>query len=166
MLSRMVDERRKDTLGLAEILGDAAAGVAADERADGNPAERCRRVDTGAEVGVVAVALGGIGCEVVVVVRERGQDEPVLVERSAHTLGLCLVEGVGLTWLAVNGRSPRCGQAAARAPHVAVRFRPRRDVLETALGHTRRQEAELHVATTESCHFLPRRPSALHGMRP
>jgi hypothetical protein len=37
-LARVVDERRKDALRLAEVLGDAASRVAADECADRNSA--------------------------------------------------------------------------------------------------------------------------------
>ena len=146
-LARVVDERRKDALRLAEVLGDAASRVAADERADRNSAQGGGRVDTGAEMGVVRLALRGVGGEVVVVVGERGQDEPVVLERLANALCLGVVEGVGLD---VACRERPVTQVRPRGELerlVAVCLRPRCDVLEAALGHAGGEEAELHVAT-------------------
>ena len=55
-------------------------------------------------MSVVRLAFGGVGREVVVVVGERGQDEPVIVERSANAVCLGVIEGVGLD---VAGRERR-----------------------------------------------------------
>ena len=98
-------------------------------------------------MGVVRLPLRGVGREVVVVVGERGQDEPVIVERMANALCLGVVEGVGLD---VAGRERpvtqmRPGRELERL--VAVCLRPLCDVLEAALGHAGGEEAELHVAT-------------------
>jgi hypothetical protein len=94
-LARVVDQRREDLLGLAQVLGDAARGVAPDEGADRDGAQGGRSVDAGADVRVGRVALGGVGMEVVVVVGEGGELEAVVVERAADAVGLCVVEGVG-----------------------------------------------------------------------
>jgi hypothetical protein len=146
-LARVVDERRKDTLGLPQILGDAASRIAADERADGDAAEHRCRVDTGAEMRVVGLALRVVGCEVVVVVRERGQNEPVLVERSANALGLGLVESVRLHVARREGPVAQVRPGGELERLIPIASCPRSDVLEAALGHARGQEAELQVAT-------------------
>ena len=96
---------------------------------------------------MVALSLRGLGREVVVVVRERRKDEPVLVERSVNTLGLGVVERVGLD---VAGRERavsevRPGGELQRL--VAVAGRPGSDLLEAAFRHAGGQKAELHVAT-------------------
>ena len=52
-LACVVDQRRKHAFGLTEILGHAESGVAADERADGDAAERGRRVDARPQMRVV-----------------------------------------------------------------------------------------------------------------
>ena len=44
-LAGVVDERRKDALGLAQVLGDGVSGVATDEGPDRYAAERSRSVD-------------------------------------------------------------------------------------------------------------------------
>ena len=143
-LAGVVHERREDALGLAQVVRDAAAGVAADERAHGHAAERGGGVDARAQVRVVRLALGGVGVQVVVVVGERGEHEPVAVEGRAHAVGLRVVERVGRH---VAGREravaePRPGGELERL--VAVGAGPGGDVLEAALGHARAQEAELH----------------------
>ena len=146
-LAGVVHERREDALGLAQVVGDAAAGVAADEGADRDAAERGGGVDAGAQVSVVRLPLRRVGIQVVVVVGERREHEPVAVQRRPYAVGLRVVERVGRD-MAGRERAvaqPRPGGELERL--VAVRPGPGGDVLEAALGHASAQEAELHVAT-------------------
>ena len=154
-LAGVVDERREDALGLAQVLGDRAAGVAADERADRRPAERRRGVDARAQVRVDRLAHRRVGMQVVVVVGERRERQAVAVERGAHALGLRPVEGLG-------GEVARDERAVALARPgrelerlVAVRAGPGRDVLERPLGHARGEEAELHEGTSRGSDVDP-----------
>ena len=157
---RVVDERREDALGLAQVLGDAAAGIAADERADGHAAERGRRVDARAHVRVVGVALGRVRIEVVVVVGERREDEAVVVERAADAIGLGLVERVGRDVAGGEGTVAQLRPGGELERLVAVRAGPRRDLLEAALGHAGGEEAELHRATARVSEASGRLPPA------
>ena len=142
--ARVLHERREDPLGLTEVVGDAASRVATDERAHRHAAERCCSVDAGAEMLVVALALCWIGREVVVVVRECGEDEAVVGQGLPDPLFLGRVEGVGLD--VARGERP----VAERGPGgeleglVPACARPDRDLLEAAIGHAGGQEAELH----------------------
>jgi hypothetical protein len=144
----VVDERREDALRLTQVVGNGATRVAADERADGNASQLGGDVDAGAQVGVVALALGGIGRKVVVVVRERGDDEPVLLEDPADALRLR-----GGSAVAVRPDvARREGAVAELRPGgelerlVAVGPCPGGDLLEAALRHAGGEEAELHQA--------------------
>ena len=72
----------------------------------------------------------------------------MLGERRAHALGLGVVEAVGGE-VAGDERAvaePRPGRELERL--VAVRARPRRDLLELALGHAGAEQPELHALTS------------------
>ena len=146
-LARVVDERREDTLRLAQVLGHALSGVAADEGPDGYAAERSRSVDAPTEVRVILLALRGIRAEVVVVVRERGDDETVPVESAPNSLLLGLVECLGLD--VARGERPvaELRPCSELERLVAVVARPGGDLLEAAFRHARGEEPELHDAT-------------------
>ena len=148
-LAGVVDERREDALGLAQVLGDAAAGVAADERADGHAAERGGGVDAGAQVGVDRLALGRVGVQVVVVVGERRQRRGRCARAPrARARPPRRRSASAATWL--RGEGPVAELAAtprARAPRSRSRRPSAAIVLERALGHAGGEEAELHAAT-------------------
>ncbi len=175
-LAGVVDQRRQHALGLAQVLGDAERVVAADEGADRDAAELCGGVDAGAQVGMDRLALGGVGVQVVVVVGERRELEPVVVEGAADAVGLGVVELVGGE-VAGDERAvaePRPGGELER--FVAVRHPAQRgDLLERALRHAGAQQPELHRApprprlgsradsSTASVMRAARRPSASGG---
>ena len=159
-LAGVVDERREDPLGLAQVVGDATAGVAADERADGHAAERGGRVDAGAQVRVDRLALGGVRVQVVVVVGERRQRRGRCSSSAARTRSASrVVEGVGRDVAGGEGpvAEPRPGGELERL--VAVRAGPARRCPPAARsGMQAREEAELHVATA-SVRRRRRRPT-------
>ena len=164
-LAGVLHERREHALGLAQVLGHAAAGIASDEGPDGHAAQRRGGVDAGAQVRVVGLALGRVGGQVVVVVGQRRQGQAVLGQRAQHAVGLGLVEGVGLH---VAGGERPVAQVRPRGQLqrlVAVARRPRGDLLELALGHAGGQEAELHGATTGAS-TAPARSEATSTQRP
>ena len=145
----VVDQGREDAFGLTQVLGDAVPGIAADERSDGHAPKRSSRVDAGAQMGVIGLPLARVGGEVVVVVRECGQGKAVLVQRTAHALGLGLVEGVRLDVARGKRSATELRPGGELECFVAIGSRPRGDALEGALGHAGRQEAELHGPTAE-----------------
>ena len=145
-LAGVVDERREDALGLAQVLGDAAARVAADERADRDAAELRGGVDAGAQVGDGRPrARRGRG-EVVVVVRERGERRGRARRgcsgRARPPRGRSKPSAVHVA----RGERPvaEAGPGRELERLVAVRSRPGGDLLERALGHAGGEEAELH----------------------
>ena len=85
--------------------------------------------------------------EIVVVVREGGDDEPVLVERRANALLLGLVEGLYLDVAGGEGPVPEARPSGELERFVAVGGGPRGDLLQAPLRHGGGEETELHVAT-------------------
>ncbi len=81
---RVVDEPRPHLAELAQVVRHVLRLVAADERAHGRDAEGRGRVDHLPQVRVGRATLAGVGMEVVRVVRERGDLEPVPVEDVPH----------------------------------------------------------------------------------
>src|SRR3954469_13377179 len=86
--------------------------------------------------------------QVVVVVREAGELEAVLLERATHSVGLCAVEGIGLH-MARRERSVADRWPGSELECLVARGRsPFGDLLQRALRHARRQHPQLQVATT------------------
>jgi hypothetical protein len=86
-LAGVLDQRGEDRLGVAEVLGDGPAGVAADEGAHRRAAERGRGVDAGPQVLGGRPADGRVGVQGVVVVAERRQLQAVAaVKKPSRTI--------------------------------------------------------------------------------
>jgi hypothetical protein len=147
-LARVVDQRRHQPLGCTQVFADRGTRVATDEGADRDAAERGGGVDAGPQVGVDRGALVEVGVQVVVVVGEGRELQPVLLEGGVDAVGLGGVEAVGGD---VGGGE---GTVAERRPGgqlqrlVAVPAGPGRDLLERALGHAGAEHPQLHGATS------------------
>ncbi len=147
-LARVRDERRPDLAEALEVLGQRPVLVVADERPDRVDPQRLGGVDHLAQVPVDRLALGVVGMEVVRVVGEGGDLEPVTVERGVHL--------VGVESLDVDVRHPGVAAllAAARRPardleHLeAVRRRPFGDAVERQVGERRGHQSEPHRVTS------------------
>ena len=87
LLARVADEVGPDAAEALEVLRQRPVLVVADERADDLDAERGRRVDDLAQMAVDLLAVPVVRVEVVRVVGERGDLEPVPVEDVAHLAG-------------------------------------------------------------------------------
>ena len=143
---RVVDEPRPHLAELAEVVRHVLRLVAADERADGRDAERRGGVDHLPQVRVGGPALGRVGVEVVRVVRERRDLEPVPVENVPH---LARVEPLDVDVRDARVAPPlaAAGRPAGDLEHLeAVRGRPGGRLLEAQAREGRRQEAELHAS--------------------
>src|SRR3954471_12964278 len=119
--------------------------MAADERPDRDAAEERRGIDARADVRVDGLALGRIGMQWVVVVGQPAEGQAVVVEELEDPLRLALVEAILDAQMAGRERAVaelRPGGELQRL--VAVRTGPGGDVLERALRHAGREEAELH----------------------
>ena len=122
--------------------------VVADEGADDLDAELGGGVDDLQEVGVHLGAVRVVRMEVVRVVGERGDLEPVAVEQLAH---LARVEGVDVD--VRHARVPAPLSPAARPAGDLERLealggRPLGDLAERQVGQRSGQEAELHRSTS------------------
>ena len=84
----MLDERRPHRPEVVEVLGDASALVAADERADDSDAQCLCGIHDLAQVSVGRLAPGGFGVEVVRVVRERRDPEAGALEGRVDRVGV------------------------------------------------------------------------------
>ena len=112
-LARVIDERPEHVLGVAQVVGDRSAGIAADERADRRATEQHGRVDAAQHVFVDRAPLVGDrdgGC-----CRSNAIDE----HSSSCFSSSCRVASASpgpnssaRRCVAVNGRSPSAGHAA------------------------------------------------------
>ena len=107
LLPGPIHQRREHFLGRAQVLRDRLPGVATDEGAHGRALEQGRGVDEGGDVVVDRLALGRVGVQVVVVVSQRRQRQPVLAEQRPCVVGLALPEPVDLQ---VGGGERACAQ--------------------------------------------------------
>jgi hypothetical protein len=142
------DELRPHGTEPLEVLRQRAVLVVADERADGRDAEPRCGVDDLPQVTVHLCAMRVVGVEVVRVVRERRDLEPVPVEEVSH---LARVERVDVD-VRHAGVAPPLARARRPARDLqrpeAVFRAPARDLLQRQLRERRRQQAELHVSTS------------------
>ena len=147
-LAGVVDEGGEHALGVAEVLGHGAAGVAPDEGADGGAPEPGGGVDAAVHVLVVGGPLGRVGVEVVVVVGERGEREAVAVEQRLGLVGLLVAEAVGVEVGGDEGAVAEVGPGGHLEGLEALRRGPGADVLQAPLGQAGGEEPELHGATS------------------
>src|SRR6478735_588016 len=142
------DEPRPHLPELAEVVRDVLRRVAPDERADRGHAEPRRCVHHLPQVGIRVAPFARVGMEVVRVVGERGDLEPVPVEDVAHLAhvepGDVDVRDPGVAAALASRRGP-----ARDLEHLEpVGGRPRRDALETHAREGSRQETKLQAGTS------------------
>ena len=146
----MVDEARPHAPELAEAVRDVLRLVATHEGADDGNFERCRRVDDLLQVRVRRASLGGIGVQVVRVVGERGDLEPVLVEHSPHRAGIEARDvDVGRARVATS-LGARCGPARDFEHLEAFARGPGSDLGERSAGERSGEQSEFHVRGTST----------------
>src|SRR5439155_7215000 len=173
-LGRMSDQRWPDLLEALEVLRVRAILVVAGKGADGVDAKALRRVDDLQQMAVHRLAVTVVGMEVVRVVRERRDLEPVLPERLVY---LVRIEGldVDVRHARVAARLAATGRPARDLERLeALGCGPGGDLGEREIREGGGQKAELHVGTfshrpsaalraTASLITFSRRPAAKLG---
>src|ERR1700730_3698621 len=93
-LSGMVDEPSKALFCGLQVLSDGSRRITSDERSHCWTAQQCSGIDACDNVLVHCPASAWVRVKVVVVERERGYLQIVLIEQTCHPLGVARAEAV------------------------------------------------------------------------
>ena len=142
------DEWREDLLGGSQVAGDRPTGIPTDERPHRGGSELGRGFDAARDMVVRGPPLVGVGMEVVPVVRERRDAQPVVVQAAPHARHFAGGERVDHD--VGGGEGSRVGAGPGRDFQRLEpgRRRERSDLLERVAGKAHGEEPELHVPTS------------------